>query len=288
MSHRLSNDRSSNRSKSLLETKGKDPSSDRSRSALKKKKKKKTFTKSVPVLAIQSAQNVEEAVEWISYTKYENKEYQRIQWRCLRVYTGYNAVRWLVVAILIIWCNYDKQHRIEEYQSDCCRCYFVAKSPSKWRHINDTQRMDLSYCIPNCTDCNFCESSFSNGTLSPDYTQYIWSAILLQYAEREAFKEEKDMSCPAEYQMSSKQNQTTKYHRIGPSLSLHWEREMGCTDNVSISTLVFFFKNYRRYGIVFMAFMVLFYIPVTISLVSCGKACLVRRFMLLVGVLNSL
>ena len=166
MSHFRSSDQSSNRSKSLLEEKETATSSDRSSSS--RKKQKKTFTKSVPVLGIQSVQNVEEVDEWISYTKYTNKEYQKRQWRCLRFYTVCNAVRWIIVATLIFYSNWEKQERIEKYQSHCCRCWFISQYPSGWDHITDNQRVDLSYCVPKCTTCKSCKQSLQ-GMSSNNY-----------------------------------------------------------------------------------------------------------------------
>lgn len=78
-----------------------------------------------------------------------------------------------------------------------------------------------------------------------------------------AFKSIKDTTC---------ESPTFSYKYPFPGLHLNHQTE--CEENVSITSLYIFHKNYRFYGCLTMV-VVLLYVALTISLVWCCKACMV-------------
>ena len=44
-------------------------------------------------------------------------------------------------------------------------------------NVKTDKRFDLSYCIPECTDCNYCKSAFNNSGISY-FTYFAYYSIL--------------------------------------------------------------------------------------------------------------
>eukprot|EP01084_Bolivina_argentea_P179228 309723_1 len=138
--------------------------------------------------------------------KYECKEFFKTTnvW-CFTVWSVWNIIRYLVVGYFIFTANNKNAKDLHDYQPYCCACYKHSK--------NQDLRFDLSYCIPTCTDCTFCDAH-------PGY---------------ETGKEK----CPVgEYQ-----------NRYQHSFNTHWTSATGCTSKqVSIISMFFFVKSYSVYA----------------------------------------
>jgi len=179
-----------------------------------------------------------------AYTIYTNKEEQKRHWSRLRCYTVFNDVRFIVLATIICAYNVNNQQWIEEYQDDCCRCYFIAQHASEYDGIAENQRVDLSYCVPECADCNYCERGFPDDSTSfANVDRITCNPLAVNYS----------------------------YNKPFLGFSSDWSAKTGCPRYISIVTLQFFPKDYPTYGVLIVVLVVL-YIAITVSLVYCCKA----------------
>eukprot|EP01084_Bolivina_argentea_P308856 534157_1 len=139
---------------------------------------------------------------------------------CFRIFLLWNAIRFVTVGVLVRKANIQNESELNKIKDDCCSCYYISQEADQY-HIDPNKRFDLSYCMPACTDCNFCnsiKSSFadidSSDTCKWDnYSQpHSWLGLGIY---------------------------------IFPSL----KKETGCTDdNISITSMHIFEKSYRAYG----------------------------------------
>ena len=76
-------------------------------------------------------------------------------------YILWNSIRFMIISIIICYANYQNQYQIDGYQPYCCACYYIAKNQSAYG-IDHNYRIDWSYCMPQCVDCNYCNHTFKN------------------------------------------------------------------------------------------------------------------------------
>eukprot|EP01084_Bolivina_argentea_P265933 450911_1 len=137
-------------------------------------------------------------------TCYQNMK-RSVNAGCFGAYTAWNALRYLAIGVFIYMANLNTAK--DRDSKFCCPCYYQA--------ANDTShRYDLSYCIPACTTCNYCESYFNNS--SPG-----------------------NNTCPVQGYVSTN-------HVI----DFDWSRKTGCGDNINISTLYIFLTSYKSMRII--------------------------------------
>ncbi len=73
-------------------------------------------------------------------------------------------IRWIVIGWLVYHANVVNTNEISHYKGSCCACYYASEDNSLDAESSG-YRYDLSYCIPECTDCGYCEKYFEhNGT----------------------------------------------------------------------------------------------------------------------------
>lgn len=200
------------------------------------------------------------------YESYTNKEYQMAQWKKLKMYTIWNVIRFGIIGILVFSWNIWNQKDINQHQPDCCRCYFAALHPEKYG-LETERRIDWSYCMPQCVDCEYCETNF-NGVSHVFYVHcapcselFVIVMYPLMYSpETSVF--DTQTTCPA---IDPKYTPTKRH------TSRDWMKRSECPREISITTLHFFLKDYQNYGI-WMLVLVTFYIALSITLVTCGKA----------------
>ena len=139
-------------------------------------------------------------------------------------YSIWNLIRYITIGVLVYQANDRNVHDIKKYKRFCCDCYYISKDPTSYG-LKQNTRFDLSYCVPSCTDCNYCESKFNNtAELAFEYTHDTYS--------------HDTSSCPVD-------GYTDSYN----AWSWNWNKDTGCSDAISISSLHFFSKRYDAYGI---------------------------------------
>lgn len=98
------------------------------------------------------------------YGSYTNKEYQMEQWQKLKLYTAWNVMRFIIIGALVFSHNLKKQIDSNVHQSNCCSCYFAALYPTfKQIGFDENMRIDWSYCMPQCVDCEYCDRTLNDG-----------------------------------------------------------------------------------------------------------------------------
>ena len=80
------------------------------------------------------------------------------------VYLIYNILRYIAIGILLYQANEQNHNQSTNKIKYCCPCYFLASNQTSYVFPNN-KRIDLSYCIPECTSCKHCETAFPNGIL---------------------------------------------------------------------------------------------------------------------------
>eukprot|EP01083_Nonionella_stella_P032257 88308_1 len=135
------------------------------------------------------------------------------------IYVSWNIIRYIIIAILIHLAITRELNDIHEYEPFCCDCYYVALDPLEY-DIPDNVRFDLSYCIPSCCDCDYCNTNFNdnaqnafdyNGTVCPTMTGYQGSD--------------------------------------GSRFSWDWDAKTKCASQISYTSMFFFVKSYTAYGV---------------------------------------
>ena len=176
-----------------------------------------------------------------------SSRYRKEQEKKLKLYVGWNVIRFAVIAALVCSHNIQNQSAIERDQKDCCDCYIAARNPLSYG-LKENQQIDWSYCMPDCVDCQFCDRKMLAASPAP-------SPSKLPISKTTTFE------CPVE-----------NSHERKPIISLHWKKTLGCKNasNISITTMEIFLKNYKNYGIGMLVLVVL-YILANITLVNCGK-----------------
>ena len=71
-------------------------------------------------------------------------------------YLVWNGVRFLIIGILIFLANQHHNSDLKKIQKDCCKCYNISLKPEN-HNIIAGKRFDLSYCMPECTSCDYCQ-----------------------------------------------------------------------------------------------------------------------------------
>eukprot|EP01084_Bolivina_argentea_P179229 309725_1 len=143
--------------------------------------------------------------------KYQCKElFKPTNVRGFIVWSVWNIIRYLVVGYLIFTANNNNAKDLDDHKQYCCACYQHSK--------NQSLTFDLSYCIPTCSNCTFCE----------DHPEYATE----------------NFTCPV-----------PGYHNRYPDTSpfnSDWKHATGCTgahqENVSIISMFFFLKSYSVYA----------------------------------------
>ncbi len=133
-----------------------------------------------------------------------------------KIYATYNSLRYVAIGVLIFVANNVNIDDVEGYKKYCCDCYYISLQPETY-NIAKKARFDLSYCIPQCTDCNFCKTYYANNA-------------------ENAFNS--NLSCPIG-------NYTDNYH----TFNWRWNKATGCPNHISLSSMTFLSKSYRVYGI---------------------------------------
>ena len=136
------------------------------------------------------------------------------------IYCTWNIIRYIAIAIMIFLANRRNINEINKYRKFCCDCYYVSKQPSNYGIASDI-RFDLSYCIPECTDCNYCESFFNGNSSKAFNYDYI-----------------NNPTCPLPQYSSPKS-----------TFNIDWDGETGCGSHISYTSFNFFVKDYTAYGI---------------------------------------
>ena len=98
-----------------------------------------------------------------SHNKAQPEDIQK--WLQFKIYSFWNIIRFLIVAVVICYSNYQNQDQIESYQKDCCKCYYISESPESYG-ISQGYRIDWSYCMPQCVDCTYCIQHYNNDGMS--------------------------------------------------------------------------------------------------------------------------
>eukprot|EP01084_Bolivina_argentea_P032136 59445_1 len=135
------------------------------------------------------------------------------------IYGVWNIIRYIIIAIAIFIANTRNVEEINKYKKYCCPCYYVSQDPSTYNVKN--LRFDLSFCIPECTDCNYCETFFDTPQAAFDYEGPI---------------------CPITDYTGGNRKQ----------FNWDWDKETGCNvhnSHVSYTSFEFFAKSYKAYGI---------------------------------------
>ena len=101
------------------------------------------------------------------------------RWQEFKIYSSWNAIRFTIIAAIICFSNYQNQHQIETYRPYCCHCYYVALNPEQY-NIKKGYRIDWSYCMPQCVDCEYCRDHYNNNGIS----QTIHSISCLNHSNK--------------------------------------------------------------------------------------------------------
>eukprot|EP01083_Nonionella_stella_P003110 8851_1 len=162
--------------------------------------------------------------------------------KTLGIYTIWNIVRYITIGVLVYFANQKNIQETDGYKQYCCDCYYVSLDPHLYSNIAQDIRFDLSFCIPSCTDCNWCKTRFHNNAQSAfDYNG--------EY-------------CPVTGYNDRHSSSTVEWN---------WNALTGCTDNTPITTLVFLVKSYQSYGVMGIALTVSYSIALlAVLIVSLG------------------
>eukprot|EP01084_Bolivina_argentea_P125610 222533_1 len=134
-------------------------------------------------------------------------------------YLIWNGIRFLTIGILIFLANSRHNEDLQKIQDDCCKCYYISTEPDQ-HDIDGDKRFDLSYCMPTCTDCNYCEQIKHTTPAPIDHTSCKW----------EGYQEPKS------------------WHNLNIFIRPNFNKVTGCHKNVSITSMYMFAKSYTTYG----------------------------------------
>eukprot|EP01084_Bolivina_argentea_P172998 299644_1 len=170
------------------------------------------------------------------YTDNPDRE-ETSRWKNFKLYSLWNAIRFILIASLVCASNYYNQIESETYRKYCCDCYYIAIAPEQYG-INPPIKIDWSFCFPDCVDCTYCKEQYQNNT-----------SELLQINNE---------TCAADLDTPMKR-------------TFKWNWDENCPSNLSMTTLNIFSKDYRIYGVA-IVIVVILYIFLMIAFVFCCKS----------------
>eukprot|EP01084_Bolivina_argentea_P058452 106756_1 len=160
----------------------------------------------------------------------------RCQFVC---YCIFNMMRYLAIGTLIVIANKLNTTETNHYVKYCCSCWFVSKSPHDYDiTLANNTRFDLSYCIPNCVDCKYCNATYSNVIEAYDAIH----------------------KCPMR-----------NYQKPHGKINSNWSKKTECANNISITTMQYILKSYNAYSVASCIVCVLYVIAQIIMIIVENK-----------------
>ena len=160
--------------------------------------------------------------------------------RPFQIYASWNLVRYISIGILIFCSNVININDVNGYKKYCCDCYYISLSPDLY-NIHEDERFDLSYCIPECTDCNYCKSYYDNNATA-------------------SYNDNTTDTCPL-----------GNYTNNAGEWNWDWNHETGCHKHISISSMRFLSKSYALYGISALVITIIYALFISLMLFQVAR-----------------